>query len=316
MTTQSTAKATMKTPKTIAKADASTATTLRGPRGAALRGSSTTRIAPRFVTRAEKTSSMSATTLTCSDDLVVALRGTLALRPSVDRGLAGGLRAWLDDGIFELLGAPAIGAVRVRTSDVAGTPPTGGLTAMLRGALVAQLLSLHVAGCTPADAYAAAATALHASGRDNDLAEALDELDTEERARLAAEVASHGAVLVDRLPAVPARWSPRVGVRHHVALSGGGVILRGRIDLTLGEPGGTTACVCLLDVTTSPLEQRHEDALSYLALLETLRSGEPPLRVAALSTADGTALVRDVTGTLLADAADAVLGAIREQGAP
>jgi hypothetical protein len=259
---------------------------------------------------------MSATTLASTDDLVVALRGTLALRPSVDRGLAGGLRAWLDDGIFELLGVPSIGAVRVRTSDVAGAPPPGGPAAMLRGALVAQLLSLHVAGCTPQDPYVAAATALHASGRDDELAAALDELDTEERARLAAEVASHGAVLFDRLPAVPARWSPRVGVRHHVALAGGGVILRGRIDLTLGEPGGTTACVCLLDVTTSPLEQRHEDALTYLALLETLRSGEPPLRVAALSTADGTALVRDVTGTLLADAADAVLGAIRDQVAP
>lgn len=256
---------------------------------------------------------MTTASLAPTDDLVVALRGTLALRPSVDRGLAGGLRAWLDDGIFELLGAPSMGAVRVRTSDVAGAPRSGGPAAMLRGALVAQLLGVHVAGHTPQDAYLAAANALRASGRNDDLAAALDELDAEERARLAAEVASHGAVLAHRLPTVPARWSPRVGVRHHVALAGGGVILRGQIDLTLGEPGGTTACVCLLDVTTSLLEPRHDDALTYLALLETLRSGEPPLRVAALSTADGSALVRDVTGSLLADAADAVLGAVRAQ---
>ena len=60
-----------------------------------------------------------------------------------------------------------------------------------------------------------------------------------------------------------------------------------------------TACVCLLDVTTSVLEPRHELVLTYLALLETLRSGEPPLRVAALSTADGGALVRDVDAGLL-----------------
>lgn len=311
MTTQSTARAATKIPKTIAKADASTARpygrTRAGPARSRRRGD-------RFVTWTTHTSSMTATSLAPTDDLVGALRGTVALRPTVDRGLAGGLRAWLDDGIFEVLGTPPIGSIRVKTSDVVGAPPTGGVTAMLRGALVGQLLRLHVAGYTPEHPYAAAASALHGSGRDDDLATALDELDADDRARLAAEVASHWAVLVDRLPAVAPRWSPRVGVRHHVALSGGGVVLRGQIDLMLGHPGGTTACVCLLDVTTSMLEKRHEDALVYLALLETLRSGEPPLRVAALSTADGAALVRDVTGALLADAADAVLGAIRDQG--
>lgn len=249
-------------------------------------------------------------TLAPSDDLVVALRGRASLRPSVDRGLAGGLRAWLDDGVFERVGVPAVGSIRVATRDVVGAPHAGSTGAMLRGALVAQLLSLHVAGCTPEDPFAAAAVALTASGRDDDLARLLAGLDAEDRARLAAEVAAHASILFERLPAVPPRWSPRVGVRHQVPVAGGGVVLRGQIDLTLGEPGGSTACVCLLDVTTSALGARHEDGLTYLALLATLRCGEPPLRVAALSTADGSALVRDVDAAMLAEAVEGVLRAV------
>jgi hypothetical protein len=264
----------------------------------------------RFVTWREHTPLMTAATIAPSDDLVVALRGATSLRPSVDHGLAGGLRGWLNDGIFELAGVPAPGQLRVATRDVLGVPPSGERAGLLRGTLVAQLLRLHVAGCTQEDPFGAASAALAASGRDDDLAALLAELDADDRARLAAEVASHAAVLVERLPAIPARWSPRVGVSHRVPLAGGGAVLSGRVDLTLGAPGGATACVCLLDVTTSPLESRHLGALNYLALLTTLRAGEAPLRVAALSTADGAAVVRDVDTTMLTSAVAGVLRAI------
>jgi hypothetical protein len=267
-------------------------------------------VGERFVTCREQNPSMTAATIAPSDDLVVALRGAGSLRPSVDRGLAGGLRAWLDDGIFELAGVPSPGQLRVATRDVVGAPAPGARAGLLRGALVAQVLRLHVAGCTPEDPFAAASAALLASGRDDDLAGLLVELDQDERARLATEVASHAAVLFDQLPAIPARWSPRVGVSHRVPLAGGGVALCGRVDLTLGAPGGATACVCLLDVTTSPLDARHLVGLTYLALLSTLRAGEPPLRVAALSTADGAALVRDVDATMLTGAVAGVLRTI------
>lgn len=248
--------------------------------------------------------------LTASDDLLGALRGSAALRPVVDRGLAGGLRAWLDDGVFERLGVPEPGAVRLSTRDVVGATASSGPIAMLRGALVAQLLRLHVGGVVTEDPFGAASLALAASGRDDDLVAALDGLDHDARARLAAEVASHATVLVDRLAAVPSRWSPRLGVRQQVRVAGGGVVLFGLVDLSLGTPGGATSCVCLVDVTTSHLEERHALGLTYLALLETLRSGEAPLRVAALSTADGASLVRDVDAALLADGVEVVLSSI------
>ncbi len=253
---------------------------------------------------------MTTAVLAPTDDLVAALRGTAALRPDVDRGLAGGLRAWLEDGLFERLGDVGPAPVVVTSRSVADLPTSERSSARLRGALVASLLRLHVAGCPLEDPYAAAVAATCASGRDGDLAVALAELDADEAARLAAEVAAHHAVLSERLGSLPARWSPRCGARLAIPLAGGAVVLRGTVDLALGAPGGSRACVCLLDVTTS----RHVDgtatALSYLALLETLRAGEPPLRVASLSTATGEARVCDVTPVLLAGAVEAVLGSL------
>jgi hypothetical protein len=244
------------------------------------------------------------------DDLLTVLRGTPALRPAVDRGLAGGLRAWLEDGIFERLGTPAPGPVRLTSRTVAGTPSLASAASLLRGALIAQLVRLKVASAPVNDPFDDAACALSASGRNDDLVALLVDLDADEHARLAAEVEAHHAVLDALLPSIPSRWSPRCGVRQAVPLAGGGVELRGCVDVELGQPGTSRSCVCLIDVTTSVLEPRHDAVLSYLALLETLRSGESPLRVAALSTADGTFRVRDVSSELLSGAVELVLHAL------
>jgi len=243
-------------------------------------------------------------------DLLAALRGTPALRPAVDRNVAGGLRAWLEDGIFEQLGVPGRGAVRLSTRSVTGSPSVASMTSLLRGALVAQLVRLQVAGQRIDDPFDDASCALAASGRNDDLVTMLVDLDTEDHARLAAEVQAHYAILDVHLASIPSRWSPRCGVRQAIPLAGGGVELRGHVDVALGEPGSSRACVCLLEVTTSVLEARHEAVLSYLALLETLRAGEPPLRVAALSTSDGAFVVRDATPELLAGAVAGVLSAL------
>ena len=263
---------------------------------------------PWFVTRAQHTAQV--TTATPSGtDLLSSLRGTPALRPHVDRGLAGGLRAWLEDGLFERLG-PAVPCARITPRLLTAAPTTGPTTARLRGALIVQLLRLLVAGHASTEPFEDAAVALGASGRDDELVSVLAGLDLEERSRLSAEVAAHHVILTSKLPSLPARWSPRCGVRYSIALAGGAVVLRGDVDLALGASGGSRACVCLVDVTTSPLGDSTEQTLGYLALLETLRTGEQPLRVAALSTADGATCVRDVTPELLADAVSDVLAAV------
>ena len=257
---------------------------------------------------------MPATTFRAADDLVDALRGTAALRPVADRGLAGGLRAWLEDGVFERVGAPEPEAVSLSTRDVAGAREDAGPLAWLRGSMVGALLALRVAGVALTDPLERAVEVLRASGRNDALLRTLDALDADERARLAAEVGAHSRVLCDRLATPPPRWAPRCAVRQRVSVAGGALVLRGLVDLALGAPGGERACVCLLDVTTARLDASHETALAYLALLETIRSGEPPLRVAAMSTADGAALVRDVDESLLADGVAAVIAALPVPG--
>jgi hypothetical protein len=213
------------------------------------------------------------------------------------------------------LGIVAPGTVRLSARDFTPDRTSSGSTGLLRGALVAQLVRLHVANCAITSPIDDAIGALRGSGRDTPLCDRVDALDPDERARLSAEVTAHLEVLAEVLPRVPARWSPRCGVRQAVALAGGGILCRGHVDLALGTPGGNRACVCLIDVTTSVLGAHHEQICDYLALLETVRTGEQPLRVAAISTADGASIVRDVTPELLGRAVEGLLDALPQLSA-
>jgi hypothetical protein len=233
------------------------------------------------------------------------------LRPRVDRGLASGLRAWLDDDLADLRRARRDEVVEISTRAYNADARSGGPASLLRGALVAQLVALRVAGHRAGSPAADALEALDGGRRGSRIAGLLDALDGDERARLAAEVAAHDQVLGRALPELPGRWAPRCGVRLAIPLDGGGVRCRGTVDLAVGMPGGSHACVCLVDVTTSPLGSHHERVCRYLALLEALRTGEPPLRVAVLSTADGAAIVLDVTAELLARAVGDLLDVVR-----
>jgi hypothetical protein len=243
-------------------------------------------------------------------ELLADLRGAKGLRPNIDRGLAGGLRAWLDDGVYERFGVVPRDTLKVSTRSFSPAASAhGGSTVLLRGALINQLVRLHAASATVTSPVNDAVEALRGSGRDTQL-ELLDSLDPDELSQLGAEVNAHYETLCDVLPRISSRWSPRCGVRQAVTLAGGGVVCRGLVDLALGTPGGTRACVCLIDVTTSVLGANHVRVCNYLALLETIRSGEQPVRVAAISTADGGSIVRDVTPELLAHAVSDLLDTI------
>ena len=146
------------------------------------------------------------------------------------------------------------GAVRVSTRDVVGAARGERPIAMLRGALVAQLLRLHVAGCRDRGPLRRGdAVALAASGRDDDLVARCSTGSTPTNApdsppRSAPTRRSSSSAS----PRVPSRWSPRVGVRQQVPRRR----RRRRAAWTRRprarrRPGGSTACVCLLDVTTS-----------------------------------------------------------------
>jgi len=226
------------------------------------------------------------------------LRGDRRRRPVADRRIAAGLRAELEDGIFELSREmPRSAELNVRPGDLrthAGDATT--THPRLRGALVHELLRLGVSGHRVDDHFA---EALAAWKSEHDDPAALDRLDADELARLATEVTAHGVTLERRLDVINPLWRPRTSVAIVQRLGGGCVVARDRIDLVVGTIDSPTASVALFDLTTSPLNSEHERVLRYHALMETLRSQIAPLRVATMSTATGDVWSLDVDRTML-----------------
>ena len=109
---------------------------------------------------------------------------------------------------------------------------------------------------------------------------------------------------------IPSTWLPRVASRVSVGLAGGRVFLGAAPSLLVGPPSCEVASVCLLEVTTSPLDEHTEKRLSVFALLELLRSGAAPLRVGSLCTGTGDTLVCEVNDELLTGALHLVIAAV------
>ncbi len=87
---------------------------------------------------------------------------------------------------------------------------------------------------------------------------------------------------------------PRTDDRVATPLAGGRVVLHGVFDLLVGLPRPGTASLCALGVSTGRPWAWQRRSLHYLALLETLRSGTPPFRLALLESATGRYGVEDV----------------------
>jgi len=245
------------------------------------------------------------------------LRGDPATRPTVDRALAGGLRAWLEDGIYDV----SKGETRERPLILRSNLETprelvsieSSSTAQLRGVLVSYVLRLACAQFNFDDPYRDALSAWRAEESSGTLATAYEQLGADERARLGADVNAHASTLLGHLGAVQPQWNVRIHQQTSQRLSGGNVLLRDVVDLRLGSSATTRASVALFDITTSPLSARMESTLRFHALVETLRTNTPPLRVATLSSATGEFWNIDVTPDLLVLALDNVLDVVEQR---
>ena len=87
---------------------------------------------------------------------------------------------------------------------------------------------------------------------------------------------------------------PRSDDRVAIPLAGGRVVLHGVFDLLVGLPRPPAASLCALGLSTGGPWPRERRTLHYLALLETLRSGMPPFRLALLDSATGRYGIEDV----------------------
>jgi hypothetical protein len=248
--------------------------------------------------------------LSGGSEVLSLLRAGAATRPRFDPGLAGGLRAWLEDAAYgaaadrgdgsgplvlgtrRLLGTAAGG-----WGDEAETEGTGDERVVgdeqavdtLVHALFRQLVHAGTIGDPLGDALDA--LAVEASG---ELVDRIESLARAERAWLAETVASHAAQLAGLVPRFAPGWLPRTDDRIAIPLAGGRVVLHGVADLLVGVPHPGVASLCLLGLTTSGPWARERRSLHFLALLETLRSGTPPFRLALLESATGRYRIEDV----------------------
>jgi hypothetical protein len=257
------------------------------------------------------------TTLLESSPLSVvdALRGDRARRPRSDTTTGAGLRATLDDGIFDIIGAKKLTApIVVRASSLHQRFNTAELSmsshGRLRGVLLSQLLRLMSVGVAIDHAFDDAVAAWRSEVTTSELLTQLDRLDDDERARLATDLSAHFVALARALGPIPANWFPRSGLRASQRLAGGNVVLRDVVDLMIGSTGSDDASVALFDVTTSPLGEGAERTMRFHALVQTLRTSTMPLRTCTFSTATGELWIRDVDYELLARSVDEVVSAV------
>lgn len=255
-------------------------------------------------------------------DLVARLRGGSEPRPEVDAGLAGGLRDWLDDELAAVAaclppGAEPVLVTKERVNQVliceAHLDVRLGKQQlsfeMVRGIVVDVLFRQWVTSGYMGDPLDDALQAVMAEGTRHDVISFLESMDGTTRARLAEEVAGHVAVITGSWPPFPASWLARTQERLALPLAGGRILLKGTVDLSLGSPSEGAASVCIVEVKSGRRRVEHRGDLQLYALMETLRSGAPPFRIATYYTGTGELDVEPVGREVLHGALHRVVAA-------
>jgi hypothetical protein len=228
-------------------------------------------------------------------------------RPRFDPGLAGGLRAWLEDGAAELLtgrgenASPLFLGPRLLLGDgIAALDPSEAAagepypTELVRSCLVRALFRQMVTIGGVEDPLSDALDALRVDPGRHDMVRHIDGLVAADRTALAASLRLHVENLERLTPRFAAGWLPRTQDRVSIPLAGGRVVLCGVFDLLVGAPVPGRATQCAVGLTTGGRWAHARTVLHYLALLETLRSGIPPFRIALLHSAVGRYGVEDL----------------------
>jgi hypothetical protein len=131
------------------------------------------------------------------------------------------------------------------------------------------------------------------------IADFLLQLTDAERAELRSEANELVAGFLELWPPLHPRWQPQTESRRRAELCGSMVILSGKVDLTLGAPQGLTAGRVVVDLKTGAPHGGHAEDLRFYALLDTLRVGVPPFRLASWYLDSGRLAAEDVTPELL-----------------
>jgi len=258
-------------------------------------------------------------------ELLRRLRGDERPRPVVDTGLAGGLREWLEDGLSEAIRGFDTNTGSLRVSKnlltwalespdkvlIAGTPNQGRqMTAqMARGILVDALFRQWVTLGKINDPIEDGLSALRAD-RKAEAVDFIEGLPQNDLALLNDEVALHAHRLVQRWPKLAPGWLPRTQDRITIPFCGGAILLNGVLDLVIGAPSRGRASIGLVEVKSGARRVNDRADLHFYGLLETLRSGAPPFRVATYYTRTGELDAEELGDDLLTGAVSRTLDAV------
>jgi RecB family exonuclease len=145
---------------------------------------------------------------------------------------------------------------------------------------------------------------------DKGLGTWLLDADPAELAQLRGDAADWVVKFEDTFPVLRRAWRPRLESSLTVELCGGRVLLRGKVDLALGKAEGTTARVLIVDFKTGRPQPIYAEDLRFYALLEAIRVGVPPYRLATFSLDSGTWVAEDVDEAVLAAATRRTVDAV------
>lgn len=246
------------------------------------------------------------------------LRGDPASRPVVDPALAGGLREWLEDGLAELGLDPANPLIldkktlRQAHSEHRRRGPQEITHAIAIGLVMDALFRQLVTVGHIDDPMQDGLDALRIDSRRADAVGFIESLGEQDRVDFEDEIDTQTAIMLSRWPRLSPAWLPRTQERIAIPLAGGAIVLVGIVDLVIGRPSRGRASVEVIDVKSGRPRLDDREDLRYYALLETLRSGAPPFRVATFYTRTGQVDFEDVTDEVLTCTVRSVLSAVEQ----
>ncbi|MEM9713190.1 MAG: PD-(D/E)XK nuclease family protein [Actinomycetota bacterium] len=194
------------------------------------------------------------------------------------------------------------------------SPPFEWSVPTARGTVVHKSieLSVHRRGePTPLDLVEDAVALLEGDDRERGVGEWLRHTDDRVRTELIGEATTHVAAFLDGFPPIGRPWRPTCESPRRVELCDDRLVLGGRFDLTLGLPEGETAGRVIIDLKTGAPRPRHREELRYYALLEAMKIGVPPARVASFYLESGRVDFEDVDEGVLEAALRQVVGGVR-----
>jgi hypothetical protein len=137
---------------------------------------------------------------------------------------------------------------------------------------------------------------------DRSLGDWLGEVAGGVRAELRSLATDRVTKFLECFPPLDGRWRPVTEALLRADVCEGRVVMKGKVDLTIGFPRGATPMKVLVDLKTGGPAAHHLDDLRFYALLETMRLGVPPARLVTYYLDQGVGRAETVTEGLLAAA--------------